>query len=53
MGRFNGCRAQKTRERKEKSASHQSVAKSQLKSNAAAQNIICKLCKQPFMCSLL
>jgi hypothetical protein len=53
MGRFNGCRAQKTRERKEKQASHQNVAKSQLKSNQAAQNIVCKLCNQALMCSML
>jgi transcription elongation factor Elf1 len=37
--------------RKEKQASHQNVAKSQLKLNEAAQSILCAICMQSFMCT--
>ncbi|PKS08233.1 hypothetical protein jhhlp_005175 [Lomentospora prolificans] len=42
----NGAKAQQKRERNQKD---QKVAKSQLKSNAAACNIVCNVCKQTFL----
>ncbi|KAH7816212.1 putative Zinc-binding [Monocercomonoides exilis] len=51
MGGGNGCKAKKAQERKAAHAQTGSKAKSQLKSNAKAQNIICQQCKQSFMCT--
>ncbi|KXX80461.1 hypothetical protein MMYC01_202906 [Madurella mycetomatis] len=47
MGGGNGAKAAQKRARnKEKAAP---VAKSQLKSNTAAMNIVCNVCKQTFL----
>ncbi|AEO53369.1 hypothetical protein MYCTH_2294582 [Thermothelomyces thermophilus ATCC 42464] len=48
MGGGNGAKAAQKRARNEK---HKNVPKaaSQLKSNAAAMNIICAICKQAFL----
>ena len=43
MGRTNACRAQQKRDRNAKAQG--TKAKSQIKSNAAAQNVICKVCR--------
>ncbi|KEZ46004.1 hypothetical protein SAPIO_CDS1407 [Scedosporium apiospermum] len=42
----NGAKAQQKRERNQKDSK---VAKSQLKSNTAACNIVCNVCKQSFL----
>ncbi|CAI4218577.1 unnamed protein product [Parascedosporium putredinis] len=42
----NGAKAQQKRERNQKD---QKSAKSQLKTNAAACNIVCSICKQTFL----
>ncbi|KAI8374590.1 At2g23090 like protein [Radiomyces spectabilis] len=45
----NGAKAQQKRERNAKN--QKSDAKSQLKVNAAAKNIICMQCRQTFLCT--
>ena len=47
----NGNRAKQKRERNMKRAAAKSSAHSQLKVNAAAQTIVCKMCRQTFMCT--
>ncbi|KAH6853611.1 At2g23090 like protein [Chaetomium sp. MPI-CAGE-AT-0009] len=47
MGGGNGAKAAQKRARNEKKAGSKAV--SQLKSNTAAMNIICNLCKQTFL----
>ena len=47
----NGNRAKQKRERNLKRAAAKSSAHSQLKVNAAAQTIVCKMCRQTFMCT--
>jgi len=49
MGRTNACRAQQKRERNQAKAGQNSA--SQLKSNQAALNIVCALCRQTFLCT--
>lgn len=46
----NGNRAKQKRERNAKKAAAATSAHSQLKTNAQAQTIICKMCRQTFMC---
>ncbi|KAE9964175.1 hypothetical protein BLS_008577 [Venturia inaequalis] len=46
----NGAKAQQKRERNAKDA--KGGASSQLKTNAAAKNIICKVCRQDFQCTV-
>jgi len=47
----NGARAKQKRERNAKKAEEKSSGKSQLDSNKKAQSILCKICRQPFMCN--
>ena len=47
----NGNRAKQKRERAMKRDAAKTTAHSQLKSNAAAKNIMCKMCRQTFMCT--
>jgi len=47
----NGNRAKQKRERNQKKKEQDSGNKSQLKSNEAAKTIICKVCRQSFMCT--
>lgn len=49
MPQGNGNRAKQRRERNQAQAKS-NQPKSQLKANAAAQTLICKICKQSFMC---
>ncbi|KAG0240335.1 hypothetical protein BGW41_007048 [Actinomortierella wolfii] len=46
----NGQKAQMRRERNAKDAG--GAAKSQLKANEAAKNIICVICRQTFLCTI-
>ncbi|KAH8120639.1 DUF1909-domain-containing protein [Phellopilus nigrolimitatus] len=43
----NGAKAQQRRDRADKAGAK--GGKSQLKVNEASKNIVCKICKQPFM----
>eukprot|EP01102_Stenamoeba_stenopodia_P015777 TRINITY_DN542_c0_g1_i1.p1 TRINITY_DN542_c0_g1~~TRINITY_DN542_c0_g1_i1.p1 ORF type:complete len:122 (-),score=18.89 TRINITY_DN542_c0_g1_i1:147-512(-) len=45
----NGCRAQQKRERNAAKAG--GAAKSQLKVNEKAKSILCKVCRQSFLCT--
>lgn len=45
----NGNRAMQKRERNAKQAAAHSGGVSQIKVNAAAMNIVCSVCRQPFM----
>ncbi|EGG17429.1 hypothetical protein DFA_08424 [Cavenderia fasciculata] len=47
----NGAKAQQKRERNLKKAAGETKAHSQLKSNEAAKNIMCNVCRQSFMCT--
>ncbi|KAK2955883.1 putative Zinc-binding [Blattamonas nauphoetae] len=49
MGGGNACKSKNARERKVAQGS--AGGKSQLKQNAAAQTIVCSVCKQSFMCT--
>jgi len=46
----NGARAKQKRERNMERAQKKTTAHSQLKANAQAQTIVCKQCRQTFMC---
>jgi len=48
----NGARAKQTRERKLKQDAAAGAAKSQLKTNEAAKNVMCKVCRQAFLCTV-
>jgi len=47
----NGNRAKQKRERNQKKKDDEKGGKSQLKSNEASKTIICKVCRQTFMCT--
>ena len=47
----NGNRAKQKRERNMARQAKMTSAHSQLKSNEAAKNIMCKICRQTFMCT--
>eukprot|EP00448_Togula_jolla_P001594 CAMPEP_0170604384 /NCGR_PEP_ID=MMETSP0224-20130122/19393_1 /TAXON_ID=285029 /ORGANISM="Togula jolla, Strain CCCM 725" /LENGTH=80 /DNA_ID=CAMNT_0010929281 /DNA_START=78 /DNA_END=320 /DNA_ORIENTATION=- len=52
MGRSNGCEASRKRADAAKRAEkYNKDGNSQLKQNAAAQTLVCNICKQTFMCT--
>jgi len=47
----NGNRAKQKRERNQKKTDQDKGGKSQLKTNELAKTIVCKVCRQTFMCT--
>ncbi|KAH3757126.1 hypothetical protein Pelo_11040 [Pelomyxa schiedti] len=47
----NGNRAKQKRERNQAKMAQQTTAKSQLRVNEKAKTIVCKICKQSFLCT--
>ncbi|DBA74102.1 hypothetical protein WJX79_002204 [Trebouxia sp. C0005] len=51
MGGGNGQKSATARARKEKEEAKRRGAGSQLKQNAAAQSVVCQICRASFMCT--